>query len=200
MNRIKSQFQETENLNQNIPEESLEEKINQISEKLEELDSIFSLTKQLENIIIEEKQNASEIYSNSIIVLISGILVSMLSVFLWLYFTPKEGELLALSSIKLFFGLVFIQGIAWFLFRQYRLLMEDYKIFKSDYQKRTSQLIAILYSEMTLATPKNDPIIDSILKFPDRNAKVDVELVKNLDRGPSEKILDVLKTYIAKVK
>ena len=38
--------------------------------------------------------------------------------------------------------LIFMEGIAWFLLRQYRVLIEEYKSFLRVYLKRSSYLIA----------------------------------------------------------
>lgn len=45
-------------------------------------------------------------------------------------------------SLRPFGTLIFIEGIAWFLLRQYRTLMEDYKSFHRGYLRRVNTLIA----------------------------------------------------------
>ena len=45
-------------------------------------------------------------------------------------------------SIRPAGALIFIEAIAWFLLRQYRALIEDYKIFHRMYLKRANYLIA----------------------------------------------------------
>src|SRR5262249_54823982 len=56
----------------------------------------------------------------------------------------KENQwlLFASRSLRPTGMLIFMEGIAWFLLRQYRVLIEEYKAFLRVYLKRSSYLIA----------------------------------------------------------
>jgi len=54
-------------------------------------------------------------------------------------------------ALRPFGILIFIEGIAWFLLRQYRSLMEDYKAFNRGYIRRVNTLVAY---KLLLENPK----------------------------------------------
>jgi hypothetical protein len=59
--------------------------------------------------------------------------------------------------------LVFVEGIAWILLRQYRALIEDYKSFHRMYLKRANYLVALKVLSAPEVTPHQVFLVASIV-------------------------------------
>jgi hypothetical protein len=105
-----------------------------------------------EALLIETKNAwlaARQFYGNSIYLLVSGVSTAVVSAIVF-YFSIKDVPLATkddiwpylLSIIRPLGMLIFIEAIAWFLLRQYRSAIEDYKAFHRIYLRRSNYFIA----------------------------------------------------------
>jgi hypothetical protein len=75
--------------------------------------------------------------------------------------TPSNPYPLIISrAIRPFGMLIFIEGIAWFLLRQYRSLIEDYKTFVRIHLKRSNYLIAL----QAASTAQKDTLLADLIR------------------------------------
>lgn len=91
---------------------------------------------------------ARELYSRSTLMLAGGVIMAFIGVGIFYVSFPQfqAGEdrwTYLEKGIRPTGMLIFVEGIAWFLLRQYRALMEDYKAFHHLYLKRANYLIAL---------------------------------------------------------
>ena len=93
---------------------------------------------------------SNALYSRSTLLLVGGIVMSFVGIGVFWAALPSvpvtttEPALLAyaLQAIRPLAMLFFVEAIAWFLLRQYRALMEDYKVFHRVYLRRSDLLVA----------------------------------------------------------
>lgn len=87
---------------------------------------------------------SKQLYSRSTLMLILGVLVAVIGIVVFYIALPeysvKDVNSYLAQSIRPALVLLFIQSIAWFLLRQYRILIEDYKYFHKQYEKRSNYL------------------------------------------------------------
>jgi hypothetical protein len=69
-----------------------------------------------------------------------------------------------LNAIRSFAMLFFIEAIAWFLLRQYRSLIEDYKLFYKQYMRRANYLAAVKLATQNGEKEWFNKIVDTYLK------------------------------------
>jgi hypothetical protein len=84
-----------------------------------------------------------ELNSRSLYLLSFGILMAFIGMGIFYITLPQTNSIndinsFILSIIKPLFILLFIEAIAWFLLKQYRNLMEDFKHFYKIYLKRSN--------------------------------------------------------------
>ena len=92
-------------------------------------------------------RRASDLYTRSTLLLICGILMAFVGVGIFYVTLPQyqEGEPITSylsKAVRPSGVLVSVEAIAWFLLRQYRALIEDYKWFHRVYLKRANYLAA----------------------------------------------------------
>lgn len=91
---------------------------------------------------------AETLFKRSTFLLTGGVLMAFVGVAIF-YATlpePPQGQIHStywVSGIRAAGMLVFLEAIAWFLLRQYRNLIEDFKVFHRIYMKRANYLAAI---------------------------------------------------------
>jgi tetratricopeptide (TPR) repeat protein len=108
-------------------------------------------------------------------------------------------------SLRPFGMLIFVEGIAWFLLRQYRNLIEDYKSFVRIYLKRSNYLIAFRAAPTAQAGSPLADVIKGLLNedLTGRLAKDEtteaLEARKDREQGPILESIKELKELV-KVK
>lgn len=97
--------------------------------------------------------------------------------------------------------LIFLEAIAWFLLRQYRAIIEDYKYFYRIYLRRINYLVALKIIDGK-AKKDNSTVVTALLRE-DLKGKLiigetteSIEAMKALESGPVADILDTVKEYI----
>ena len=102
--------------------------------------------------------------------------------------------------------LIFVEAIAWFLLRQYRALVEDYKWFYRLYLKRANYLAALRILQKDPVRPE-DAFVAISLVHEDMSGRLkqgetteSLEALKVPEDGPVTEILKTLATFQANVK
>lgn len=112
----------------------------------------------LEKEIYKAQQRVNDIYERSTLLLVGGIIMAFIGVMIFYTTLPDTNKTdinsYFLNSIRPTGSLIFIEAIAWFLLRQYRVSMEDYKMFYKIYLKRVNYLIGFraLHKEASIET------------------------------------------------
>lgn len=121
---------------------------------------------------VSNAQSRSEdLYLRSTLLLTGGIVMAFVGVGIFYVSLPDIADFKDLSVETYLAGalrpagvLIFVEAIAWFLLRQYRALIEDYKTFHRMYIKRTNHLIC-LKALRRLDTPGSElPLVMSLLQ------------------------------------
>lgn len=151
--------------------------------------------------VVKAERKSLELYNRSTLMLILGLLVAIAGIFVF-YFTLPEfndikryGEYLALT-IRPTLILIFIQSISFYLLKQYRSLISDYKYFHEEYLKKSKVFIIYQLMQNDSITDIEMKLIDSLLIQESNNSKK-IEEEKSLDEN---KLLDILKSIIEKAK
>jgi hypothetical protein len=113
---------------------------------------------------------ASSLYSRSTLLLGGGIVMSFIGIgVFWVSLPsmPADGKYSVTAYLPLTIRplgmLVFVEAIAWFLLRQYRALVEDYKAFHRMYLRRINFLIALRLVSESGSSPSKTSIAAALL-------------------------------------
>ena len=106
----------------------------------------------------ESRIRATELYSRSTLMLVAGVVMAFIGVAVFYFSLPSYSSVDANFDLRSYLArairptgiLIFLEGIAWFLLRQYRALIEDYKAFHRLYLKRANYLVSL----KTLSMPE----------------------------------------------
>lgn len=145
-----------------------------ISNNNDKEDSVIEVNKGVFDLDLEDSLRATEkMRSTSIVLLFSGILLAILGVIIFYTTMPSyslfqmekmTSLFLTLSILRPFGMLVFIESISWFLLRQYRNSMEDYKQLYRIYLKRKNYNLSYYIANNDHSNDFNKLLIDSLLK------------------------------------
>jgi hypothetical protein len=91
---------------------------------------------------------ANALYDRSTLLIAGGIVMAFVGVGVFYATVPETADIKSLSeylprAIRPTGILIFVEAIAWFLLRQYRVQIEDYKSFYRIYLRRANLLIAL---------------------------------------------------------
>ncbi len=106
------------------------------------------------------ERRAEILFARSTLLLGGGIIMAFVGVAIF-YVTLPEGakddsvESYWLRAIRPTGVLIFVEAIAWFLLRQYRALIEDYKWFHRLYMKRANYLAALRILDKSSVRPED---------------------------------------------
>ncbi|MDN5203289.1 hypothetical protein QQ008_18010 [Fulvivirgaceae bacterium BMA10] len=139
--------------------------------------------------ISEEKSN--ELYNRSSIMLVSGIIMSIVGILVFALSIPDTERIdkdnlltsFTIQAVRPTLTLIFIESIAFFLLRQYRILIEDFKYFHKLYLKRLNYAESFQLREK-YDYKKHKTLIDSLLNE---------ELDSRLAEGESTENLEAIK-------
>jgi hypothetical protein len=97
--------------------------------------------------VIRAERRASEAASRAHIALAAGIFTSVIGMGVYAYMLPASTDAdnlqrFVAQAVRPTATLLFVESIAWFLLRQYRSLIEDYKSFYRIYLVRSNYLLA----------------------------------------------------------
>ncbi len=151
--------------------------------------------------VVKSERKSLELYNRSTLMLILGLLVAIAGIFVFYFTLPqfndikKYGEYLALT-IRPTLILIFIQSISFYLLKQYRSLISDYKYFYEQYLKKSKVFITYQLMQNDSITEVEMKLIDSLLIQESNNSK-QIDEEKSIDEN---KLLDILKSIIDKAK
>jgi hypothetical protein len=151
--------------------------------------------------VSKSERKSLELYNRSTLMLILGLLVAILGILIFYFTLPefqsisKPNQYLALT-IRPTLLLLFVQSISFYLLKQYRSLINDYKYFHKEYLEKSKTFI-------TYQLMQSDNISDVEMKLIDKLLQTEVKenlSNENENEVSNEKILDVLKIMIEKFK
>lgn len=101
---------------------------------------------------------ANALYDRSTLLIVGGIVMAFVGVGVFYATVPETHDVASLGAylprvVRPTGILIFVEAIAWFLLRQYRVQIEDYKSFYRIYLRRANLLIAL----KTIASARKDP-------------------------------------------
>lgn len=163
----------------------------------------------LRSVLFEERSKADkksyEIYNRSTLMLILGLLVAIAGVVVFFFLIPifdskiEPRTYLALT-IRPTLILIFIQTIAFYLLKQYRSLINDYKYFQREYSKESR-----IFSVYTLIQKKElsdieQNFIKTLLNKLDYSDNLPSSATAVTEDDGNTVLIDALKAIIDKIK
>jgi len=159
--------------------------------------------------VVRALAQSEALYSRSNLLLAGGIIMAFvgMAVF-WVSlaqsYVGSNPTAYLVRAIRPFAMLVFVEAIAWFLLRQYRALIEDYKIFNRLYTRRANFLIALRIvgaapespAQLSLAVAFLGDDLSSRLK-PGESTEA-IESLKQLEPNPVNGLFEKLIETLAK--
>jgi hypothetical protein len=153
---------------------------------------------------------ASDLNSKSTYMLIGGILMAFAGVVIFYTSLPDAEKVQSFDAywqktIRPIGILIFIESIAWFLLRQYRSLIEDYKWFYRSYLKRTNYLSALRILQVKEIRPEDMFVVVSLVQedFSGRlkpgETTESLESLKQPESGPITEILKAVGSLKEKI-
>ena len=158
--------------------------------------------------MIYASEKAKELYSRSTLMLVTGLVMALIGVIVF-YFTLSpadefEYKTYLIQSIRPTLMLLFIETVAWFLIRQYRFLIEDYKIFHKLYLKRSNLYITFKTLNKHDKEKDLDLLFCTALLNDDLYGKISkddtTEQLENIKLIDSNPVVDIAKLLIEKVQ
>ncbi len=152
--------------------------------------------------MIKSERKSTELYNRSTLMLILGLLIALLGVVIFYLTLPEfKGESNPMNYLSLTirptFILIFIQSIAFYLLKQYRSLIQDYKYFHEDYLKKSQNFVTYQLMQNDNLKEIELKLIDKLLSEND-NEKIRTQDL-NVDKLANEKLVDILKLIIEKI-
>jgi hypothetical protein len=132
--------------NQNLTlNQSIEEDIAILKEGLKLLELNSSAYNQLRLEVEKAENRSKDIFQRSTLMLILGLTIALIGASGFYFFLPEFKEEVTIEkyiakSIRPTLILLFVQSIAIYLLKQYRVLIEDYKYFQKEYETRSNAL------------------------------------------------------------
>ncbi len=182
--------------------EQLKKLVNQIETNLKtyQFDSILDSILYVD--LTKAERKSLELYNRSTLMLILGLLMAILGILVF-YFTLPEFKGVTNSvnylslTIRPTLILLFIQSIAFYLLKQYRSLINDYKYFHEEYTNKSQTFITYQLMQNENISEVEMKLIDKLLSTKkEKTQKEDDEI----EKIPQEKILDVIKSIIDKFR
>jgi len=164
----------------------------------------YSLDNILESVLFDEVSKAEkkslELYNRSTLMLILGLLVAIAGIVVFYLTLPEynngiEPKNYLALTIRPALILVFVQTISFYLLKQYRSLINDFKHFHQDYSKK-SRIFSIYQLIQSKELNENEEKFIEML-MTDNNQVIDQE-VKSSESNVA--LIEMLKTIIKKIK
>lgn len=159
-------------------------------------------------LLVETKAN--ELYKRSTLMLISGLVMAFVGIIVF-YFMLSQQKSIQLENwntsdivnfVRPFTMLIFIESIAWFLLRQYRVLINDYKEFYRLFMKRLNYNVAFRFLKDIGQNEMNESeklLLATTLLHEDNSGKLKdgesldtIEDKKMIGENPVSQILHIL--------
>lgn len=180
------------------------EKINEDQESNTSVKAIFQKD------VMASERRAESMFARATLLLTGGIIMAFVGIVIFYITLPAQNVPESLTKywpqlIRPTGVLVFIESVAWFLLRQYRSLIEDYKSFHRIHLKRANYLAAYILLESEEVTPEKMFLIASLInedhsgKLQNGETTESLESNKQVITDPVSEVLETLKLiYSAK--
>lgn len=152
---------------------------------------------------VSKAENKSlELYDRSTLMLVLGMIVAIVGVLIFYVTLPeyKQGvnarDYISIS-IRPSLILIFIQSISFYLLRQYRSLINDYKYFYVEFLKKSKTFIAYQLMQNKELNTLEVKLIESLLNA---NSVTTEHKFEEKSDIPDNRILEVIKMLIEKAK
>ena len=184
--------------------EKIETTINQLETKINNLNFKEILKTILYQDVTKAEKKSSELYTRSTLMLILGLFVAIAGIIIFYITLPDFSDIKDRSNyialaIRPALVLFFIQSISFYLLKQYRTLINDYKYFHDEYLKKSRIFTAYQLLQDENVSNNKLKIIDTLLNLSvEENSKSS----NNEDtlENPNDKILEIIKSALDKVK
>jgi|GEM_PF-2816890 len=182
--------------------EQLKKLVNQIEANLKtyEFDNILDSILYVD--LTKAERKSLELYNRSTLMLILGLLMAILGILVFYFTLPEfKGETNSINYLSITIRptliLLFIQSIAFYLLKQYRSLINDYKYFHEEYLNKSQTFITYQLMQNDNLSEVEMKLIDKLLSYKKEKTKTeDIEI----EKITQEKILDIFKSIIDKFK
>ncbi|MEO4005351.1 hypothetical protein [Flavobacterium sp. CAU 1735] len=182
--------------------EQLKKLVNQIEANLNtyKFDNILDSILYVD--LTKAERKSLELYNRSTLMLILGLLMAILGILVFYFTLPEfKGETNSVNYLSITIRptliLLFIQSIAFYLLKQYRSLINDYKYFHEEYLNKSQTFITYQLMQNDNLSEVEMKLIDKLLSYKKEKTKTeDIEI----EKIPQEKILDIFKSIIDKFK
>jgi len=148
---------------------------------------------------------AAALYSRSTLLLAGGIVMSFIGIAVFWASLPeiaadKKFDLTSYlpQTIRPLGMLLFVEAIAWFLLRQYRALVEDYKLFHRMYLRRVNFLAALRITSKPNVAPSELSVAAALLvddltsRLRPGETTETLEATKQIDSNPLVDLLTII--------
>jgi len=178
---------------ESIPEmEEQKEKMDEMSEVIKKLKNkitSFSEISDIKKALIYEvkkiERDTQDLFNRSTLMLVIGLGVATLGIIIFYISLPDTNilvfENLLSKSLRPIFILIFIESIAFYMLKQYRISMQDYKYFHQKYENRISQKLMFDILNDPEPNDKMKTLIGNLSKdshIIDNTKELDLELTK----------------------
>ncbi len=185
------------------------EEISRVKKLLDELElnlNSYDFENILKSVLYEDvlksERRSNELYNRSTLMLILGLLVAVAGIVTFYFTLPNFSNLKSTSdylatTIRPSLILLFIQSISFYLLRQYRSLINDYKYFYNEYLKKSRTFTAYQLLQNENVTPNEMKLIDSLLISAQESTFSGTD---NKDDVPNDKVAEIVKVVLEKIK
>jgi hypothetical protein len=124
----------------------------------------------IEEIVSKAESKSREVQNRSTLMLVSGLIMAFIGVVVFYFTLPSNISAttdimkIITLSVRPTLILIFIEAVSWYLLKQHKVLLDDYKYYHSIYNKKVGYLAAYkLVAESELADEKLKSIIPAII-------------------------------------
>ncbi len=178
----------------------LKKLVNKIAENLNSYKFESILESVLYSDVSKAEKKSLELYNRSTLMLILGLLIAVVGILIF-YFTLPEFKKNQIASnylaltIRPTLLLLFIQSISFYLLRQYRSLISDYKYFHEEYLKKSKTFVIYQLMQNKNISDTEMKLIDSLLESDSKKSEWEEK-----EEISTENVLDIIKILISKIK
>lgn len=209
---LNAQKREVEEVKDLLEKKDISEKeIINLKKTIDKLESNISnydfenILKSILYIDVEKAEKKSnELYNRSTLMLVLGLLVAVVGILVF-YFTLPEFKAINSSSqyfaltIRPTFVLIFIQSISYYLLRQYRSLISDYKYFYKEFLQKSKIFLAYQLIQNKSMDEMEKKLVDKLLNKDCSEQNINSEPSEK-EETSNEDLLNLMKMILGKIK
>ncbi|WP_297334784.1 hypothetical protein, partial [Flavobacterium sp.] len=152
---------------------------------------------------VKAERKSIELYNRSTLMLILGLLIAVVGIVVFYFTLPEINDVKDKSNyfiliIRPSLILIFIQSISFYLLKQYRSLINDYKYFHEEYIQKSNIFISHQLMQNEKINEFEEKLIIKLLSSESKDINYINE--NDISQMPADKLLEMLKSIIDKVK